>query len=55
MRGPRSWAMKSACSDSSISMLGVLFSFSGSFWMVMASIGMPSAFMPSMYLTRYAA
>ena len=36
----------------SMSMLGVFFSLSGSFWMVRVSMGMPSAFMPSTYLVR---
>ena len=36
----------------SMSMLGVFFSLSGSFWMVRASMVMPSAFMPWTYLMR---
>ena len=36
-------------------MLGVFFGFSGSFSTVIAVIGMPSAFIPSMYFTRYSA
>ena len=50
--GPRSVLMNSSCSGESMSMLGVFFSLRGSFWMVMVSMGMPSAFMPSMYLTK---
>jgi hypothetical protein len=50
--GPRFSLMKTACSGESMSMLGVFFSLSGSFWMVRVSMGMPSAFMPSTYLVR---
>ena len=42
-------------SDAVIAMLGLLFGFSGSFWMVTAWIGMPLVCMACMYFTKYLA
>src|SRR6266545_3948507 len=51
--GPRLSLMNAACCVADMNMLGLLSGFSGSFWIVMASIRMPLAFMAWIYFTKY--